>query len=268
MDPRPALTYARESCLGDHACVVACPRGAISVAPEGVAIARERCLPCPACSDACAAEALELVGRERGAGDLVEELCRDRSFYKSSGGGVTFSGGEPTSQLSFLLEVLEGCGREGLHRALDTCGAVGPDGLERVLGQVELVLLDLKQLDPDLHLEQTGIPLAHVLGSARLIAKSGVPTWVRTPVIPGFTDSEENIRAIVRFIRAELPHVQRFDLLAFSKLCLSKYRQLGLEDPAVASIPLVSREHLERLREIALGEGLSNVVWSGMTREL
>ena len=95
---------------------------------------------------------------------------------------------------------------------------------------------------------------------------AGVAARVRTPVIPGYTDGEENLRAIARFIRAEMPRVQRLDLLAYSRLCVAKYRQLGLDaEGRVAQIPLVPRARMERLREIALAEGVANVAWSGMT---
>ena len=181
------------------------------------------------------------------------------------GGGVTFSGGEPLTQPDFVAAALDLVGAAGVHRALDTCGAAGPAVLRELLGRVELVLLDLKQMDPALHFEQTGIRLDKVLECAAEVARAGVPCWVRTPVIPDFTDEEANVRAVARFIKRELPNATRYDLLAFSKLCVSKYQQLGHPDAVVAGLPLVPRGHMERLRAVALEEGLSTVVWSGMT---
>ncbi len=120
-------------------------------------------------------------------------------------------------------------------------------------------------MDPEKHLEYTGVPLDRVLSNARLVAKSGLPVWVRTPVIPGYTDSEENIRAIARFIVENMPDTQRFDLLALNKMCIDKYALFGLEYP-LKDAELISVETMERLAEVARQEGVSEVTWSGMTK--
>jgi pyruvate formate lyase activating enzyme len=266
MKAQKQLLWSGSRCLGDGGCVRECPRGALSRDAEGVAhVDAAVCQACGTCADFCPANALEVAGWERTAQQVAAELLRDRGFYAQSGGGVTFSGGEPLTQPELVAAALDLVGAAGVHRALDTCGAVGTAVLREVLGRVELVLLDLKQMDPAMHLQQTGIRLERVLECAAEVARAGVPCWVRTPVIPEFTDEEANIRAIARFIKRELPRAARYDLLAFSKLCVSKYQQLGRADAPVSRVPLVPRSHMERLREVALAEGLSTVVWSGMT---
>jgi len=265
MRPGAQVLWARARCLGDGGCVAACPHGALTREGGATRIDRERCQACGTCADFCPANALEVAGWARTAAEVAAEALRDRGFYATSGGGVTFSGGEPLGQADFVAAALDVIGAAGVHRALDTCGAASPTALRALLGRVELVLFDLKQMDEGLHLAQTGIHLEKVLECAREVARAGVPCWVRTPVIPGYTDDEANVRAIARFVKAELPRAARYDLLAFSKLCVSKYDQLGHADAAVTHIPLVPRAHMERLRAIALEEGLATVVWSGMT---
>jgi pyruvate formate lyase activating enzyme len=266
MKAQKQLLWSRGRCLGDGGCVEACPHGALTRdAGGGAHIDAEKCQACGTCADFCPANALEVAGWERTAQEVAAEVLRDRSFYQQSEGGVTFSGGEPLTQPEFVAAALDLVGAAGVHRALDTCGAAGPAVLRELLGRVELVLFDLKQMDPAKHLAQTGIRLERVLECAGEVARAGLQCWVRTPIIPGHTDDEANVRAIARFIKAELPRAARYDLLAFSKLCVSKYQQLGRADAPVARLPLVPRRHMERLREVAIEEGLPIVVWSGMT---
>ena len=134
-----------------------------------------------------------------------------------------------------------------------------------VVELADMVLLDLKLMDEDQHLKVTGIPLELVLANAREIAKMEKPIWVRTPVIPGYTDSEENIRRIAGFIKQDLPTVERYDLLAFNKVCSPKYRRLGhtwdLEDAEQ-----MTEEGMQDLADVAMREGLDFVHWSGMTK--
>ena len=133
------------------------------------------------------------------------------------------------------------------------------------LPNVDMVLYDLKIMDPDKHQEFTGAPLETVLANARIVAKSKKAAWIRTPVIPEHTDSEENIRAIARFIIENIPAIERYDLLAFNRMCIDKYALFDLEYP-LKDYDLMAEDTMEHLALIARDEGLSNVVWSGMTK--
>jgi len=227
-------------------------------------IDRGLCDACGRCEEACPAAALEVIGKVRTADDMAAEALRDRVFYDKSGGGVTLSGGEPALQFEFARALMEIVRSEGVHLALDTCGGVGRQRLEPLVDLADLVLFDLKLMDPEAHLAHTGIPLEQVLENARMITDKKKPMWVRTPVIPGYTDTDENVRAIARFIREELPTVERYDLLAFNNTCEAKYRRLGMSFP-LAGEGLLTEEKMIGLAEAAAEDGLDVARWSGAT---
>ena len=187
-------------------------------------------------------------------------------FYEKSGGGVTLSGGEPSMQPAFSIAVMKALSQEKIHIALDTCGAVGWSKLQPLVALANLILYDIKTMNPESHLKCTGIPLATVLSNAREITKLGKPMWVRTPIIPGYTDSEENIREIAHFIKHNLPTVERYDLLAFNNFCSAKYRRLDRDWP-LAKADLITEAMMEKLAEIAKSEGLDFVHWAGMVNK-
>ena len=261
---RPELMWYEVRCIGARDCLSACPREALALTPEGMVIDRARCDACGLCEEACPAAALEVIGRERGVREVAAEALRDRVFYEKSGGGVTLSGGEPALQGEFSRELMRLLRAQGVHVALDTCGGVAWSRLEPLVELADLVLYDLKLMDAEAHLELTGVPLEQVLENARRVAAGGKPMWVRTPVIPGRTDAEENVRAIARFIRAELPGVERYDLLAFNNTCADKYRRLDMLF-ALAGEGLVPEGKMEELVRAAAEEGLTVARWSGAT---
>lgn len=261
---RKQLMWFDVRCIGARDCLSACPAGALELTAAGMAIDREACDGCGLCQEACPARAIEVVGRNVTAREAFEEVLRDEAFYRNSEGGLTVSGGEPTLQPDFVEALMELSRDAGIHVALDTCGCCPPGSLERLLGSCDLALLDLKLMDEAAHRELTGTELAPVLASARTIAASGRPIWVRTPVIPGCTDSERNIAGIAAFIKAELRAVERWDLLAFNNTCGSKYDRLGMTWDLEGS-PLVEEKTMEALWQVARDAGCK-VEWSGATR--
>ena len=251
-------------CIGARECLQACPENALDVTPEGMKIDRKRCTVCGACAQACPAAAIEVIGRRWTPDELMGELLKDRVFYETSGGGITFSGGEPMLQVDFLHEMLPRCKEAGLHVALDTCGVVTWERYEQVLPSVDLVLLDLKLTDAERHKAATGVSNDIILENARRIAALGMPMWIRTPVIPGYTDDLENIRGIGRFIHEWLPTVQRWDLLAYTNLGQPKYHRLDLPYP-LEKVPLLTRPEMESVWQAAV-ELVPVAKWSGVTR--
>jgi pyruvate formate lyase activating enzyme len=169
------------------------------------------------------------------------------------------------SQAAFVAPFLERCKAEKLHTALDTSGVAAWDLYEKVLPHVDLLLLDLKQMDPEAHERMAGVKLEPILENARRLGRAGPPIWVRTPIIPGYTDRIENVRAVARFVAREMPCVERYDLLAFNNLCTAQYERLGMVFP-LKEAELVRREEMEALKAAAEQEGAPSVHWSGATR--
>lgn len=263
--PSPELIWYEMRCLGAKECLKVCPGQALNLTPEGMIIDRTRCDACGNCVTACPASALEVIGKTYTVEELIAKASQDRVFYEKSGGGVTLSGGEASWQADFCEALMENLKEEGLHVALDTCGGTKWKTLERLVRLADLVLYDLKIMDSDKHRKLTGLPLDLVLDNAREISKAGKPLWIRTPIIPGVNDTEENIRKTARFIKENLPTVERYDLLAFNNTCTSKYQRLGLSWD-LEKEGLIPEEGLEALAQAARQEGLDFVHWSGLTR--
>ncbi len=265
MKAQPHLVWYEIRCIGATECLKACPKSALRLTPDGMLIDRNACDCCGNCVKACPAAALEIIGRRVTIEEVVEEALRDRVFYEKSGGGVTLSGGEPAMQSEFSLALMQSLSKEGIHIVLDTSGGVGWTKLQPLARLADLVLYDIKSISAEDHLKYTGIPLQTVLNNAGEIARLGKPMWVRTPVIPGYTDSPDNIRGIARFIKNNLPTVERYDLLAFNNTCSAKYRRLGREW-LLEGIDMLTAEAMESLAEVAREEGLDFVHWSGMVK--
>jgi len=262
----PQLVWYDVRCIGARRCLAACPTSALELTPEGMRIDRERCSPCELCAAACPSGALEIIGRRWTPEELLAQVAKDVAFYETSGGGVTVSGGEPTMQPDFVEALLRLCREAGIATALDTCGYADWGVYERLLPYLDLVLYDLKILDRERHRQATGVYPDRILANAAAIAERGMPMWVRTPVIPGYTDDEENIEALAAFIHSHLPTVQRWDLLAYTNLGVAKYRRLDLPYP-LEETQLPARNHMERLAVVAADGGGQAVVWSGAVRD-
>ena len=266
LSPRPQLVWYDVRCMGARACLSACPTQALELTPAGMRIDRERCEPCDRCVGACPSAALEVIGRRWTPRELFALVARDAVFFETSGGGVTVSGGEPAMQPDFLETFLALCHEGGIAAAIDTCGYADWSVYERLLPHVTLVLFDLKVADEERHREATGVSPERIFENAAAMAARGVPMWVRTPVIPGYTDDEANVAALAAFIARRLPTVQRWDLLAYTNLGRPKYHRLDLLY-ALEGADLALRGRMERLVNVALQGGVRNVTWSGATRD-
>lgn len=264
LSSRPELMWYDVRCLGDRACLASCAEGALALVDDRLQIDRQACTACGACVQACPAAALEVIGRSWTPEALLAEVKKDAVFYQTSGGGVTLSGGEPMLQADFVLAVARLCRAAGLHLALDTCGAAAWPAYEAVLPYVDLVLYDLKLWDRERHQAATGVSNQAILDNARRLSAAGVPMWLRTPLIPGHTADAENVAALAEFVAAELPAVQRWDLLAYTNLGRSKYARLG-RPFVLGDTPLLSRDEMETLHDIAVRR-VPVAVWSGATR--
>jgi len=191
-------------------------------------------------------DAHETVGEVVKVAELVAAIEKDQLFYDESGGGVTFSGGEPLVQPRFLEAVLDACNQRDIHTTLDTSGFAPAAVLERVLPRLQLVLFDLKIMDPLLHRKYTGVSNESILENLKRIDGGSTPWRLRIPLIPGVTDTETNLEQIVRFA-AGLKSIQGIDLLPFHRIASGKYSRLGLPDPMAGMEPL-SPEHVAAIK--------------------
>ena len=228
MSAAPQLFYLENLCTRCYRCVEACPNKATTKAPDGaIKIDRSLCKTCGKCVEACPNKAREISGKSMTVEGVLEEVRKDALFYQNSGGGVTFSGGEPTHQPEFLWHLLKGSQESGIHTALDTSGFVKPEILKRVLEHTNLVLYDIKHMDSAKHKELTGVDNRLILENARMIATMGKPMIIRVPLIPGRNDSKENIKALAEFMLSL--GLKRVDLLPYHSLGKIKYQRLGME---------------------------------------
>ena len=180
----------------------------------------------------------ETVGTVIGVDALIKEIEKDELFYDESGGGVTFSGGEPLAQPQFLESVLAACNRREIHAALDTSGFAPAAVLDRILPRLQLVLFDLKIMDAKQHQRYTGVSNPIILENLKRIADSRTPLRIRIPLIAGITDGDDNIAEIIRFA-VTLKAIQGVDLLPFHRIGSEKYRRLGMTDNTSETQPPV-----------------------------
>lgn len=245
----PEILIVEERCMDCGACAEVCPNPPPVGRPETRPSDSIKCVRCGACAEACPTGARRLVGHDTGVEELVDEIERDRAFYDQTGGGVTFSGGEPLAQGQFLLEGLAECARRKLHVAVDTCGFASRELVLRVSELADLILYDLKILDEKKHEELTGVPLSPILENLRAIDAAGADVVVRFPLITGVTDGKDNLEALGAFM-ASLESTRRVHVLSFHKTAADKYVRLGrrweLDGLEPAPMPDLERA-LERL---------------------
>ncbi len=251
---QPEIVFNDIRCIGCKRCVDACPEGAITFTEDGPRTDRGKCQNCGKCAEVCPAGARELIGKYMTAKEAFAEVEKDVLFYCNSGGGVTVGGGEPTMQPKFLVEFLRECQERGIHTALDTSGYVKWETMEKILKHVDLVLYDIKQIDPVKHENYGGVSNELILENARRICGQGTPMIIRVPVIPGYTDGEDNIRGIMEFV-CRLENVARVDLLPFHALGEPKYRQLDRNYEFNDTKPPTD-EHMQELKRIVESFGL------------
>lgn len=242
----PEVVYGVDRCLGCGACVEACDSGALSLTPAGVICDAKRCLACGRCAEVCPAQARELAGRRLGVSQVVAAVLKDQLFYDESGGGVTFSGGEPLHQPDFLLALLEACGSHEIHRCVDTSGQAPWDTISRIAPNTDLFLYDLKHMDGEAHRRATGVDNTRILDNLKRLDRLGAAITVRMPLIPGFNDDVSAVGRTGGFIAA-LTGVDALHLLPYHSFQEGKYTKIGREYPGRT----IAREPARPVTEVA-----------------
>jgi len=241
-------------CIRCGACLEVCDQGAISRDDDVVSTDREKCVLSGACVEVCYAEAREIVGQEMTVAQVMAEIERDIPFYDQSGGGVTFSGGEPLLQRDFLLALLRACKERAIHTSVDTCGFATWETVDSMRKHVDLFLYDLKLMDDARHRKFTGVSNELILKNLQRLSAQGHDIFLRVPIIPGINDDAENIRQIGTFAAA-LPHLNRVDILPYHRAAAEKYHRLN----KVYGLPETrppSDEKMAEISQILRGFGL------------
>lgn len=229
----PELSFDAAACIGCQKCIEACPAGALD-RNSPTFVDRSRCTLCFACAAACPSGALSRVGEPMSVGQVLDAVLRDKPFFDASGGGVTFSGGEPTLFPSYLGELAEACHQAGIHTLLETAGQFRWEPFERdVLPHIDTVYYDLKLFDTDAHRRWCGLPNGQILDNfARLAAMSPRGEFdllPRIPLVPGITATVPNVLAIGDFL---LEHgIRSVRLLDYNPTWVDKTTKLGAASP-------------------------------------
>jgi len=223
--------FFENRCVLCGECLKACPHGAIAQ-EDGVIRTTDACRACGTCVDVCAAGARELAGRWMTVAEVLDEIEKDRLFWDESGGGVTFSGGEPFLQPNFLESLLDACRARHIHTAVETCGYAQRDLLLRLSSKVNLFLFDLKLLDSEKHRASTGRGNESILANLKALTQAGRQVIVRYPVIPEINGGEENVKQMIKLLRSL--GIGRIHLLPFHPTGAAKYRRVRLPNPLAA----------------------------------
>jgi pyruvate formate lyase activating enzyme len=232
------LFYDPDRCTACGKCATVC--GANLLRDGGHILLRENCDLCGRCADACPHGAFEVVGDERNVAELAREILRDELFMKESGGGVTFSGGEPLMQVDLCVALARHLKERGIHLAIDTSLAVPREAIDRILPYADCFLVDLKAIDEGVHIACTGVTNSQILQNLRYLDTKGLPFEVRYPYVPTMNDGE--VERIARVVK-ELKNVTCVRILAYHSYAERKYHALGKAYP-IPDVPLPKKKEL------------------------
>ncbi len=255
---RPELLYQQERCTACWLCLPECPENALSRDQVGdrsvAALDRDACTDCGKCVDVCYPGALRMAGAPVTVGEVVTSVENDVPFFRTSGGGVTLTGGEPARQFDFSYNFLLACRERGIHTALETTGYARRGVIEALASVTDLILFDVKHVDPDLHQKFTGVPNGIILDNLKRIASSGNLIHVRVPCIPDINDSTDHIRDLACLVAGF--GVEHIDLLPYNAAAGAKYDWLGRAF-TLDTKDTQSLEYMETLADICRCEGLT-----------
>ncbi|EHL16803.1 glycyl-radical enzyme activating protein [Peptoanaerobacter stomatis] len=253
---KPELMFSRALCIGCGKCVKVCKVKAIEPEKEYI-VNKEKCTACGECALVCPAGALIMKGKEMSVEEVIKEVKKDATQYYRSGGGVTLSGGEALTQSDFAKELFKACKAQGWHTALETEGYASEEVIREVIPNVDLVLLDIKSFDSDVHLAYTGVRNELIKKNAKIIQELA-DTVIRVPVIPNFNANEKEITDIVKFIKT-LPNIRKVHLLAYHRYGENKYKLLG-RNYEMNGTEELSEEFVEKFKTIVENNGFECII--------
>jgi pyruvate formate lyase activating enzyme len=253
---KPEMVFFPNDCIGCLNCMAACEHGACRVDENGgLRFDHSLCIDCGACVETCYAGARVLLGRSATVEDVLCEVRKDLVFYRNSGGGVTLGGGEPAVWSRFAAQLLRALKAEGIHTAIETCGHFPYAEIERLLPHLDLVMYDVKHMDPAQHERYTGATNETILANFERLAAEDVEIVVRIPVVPGVNDDVENIERTADFVAARRI-AAAIELLPYHRFAQDKYVRLGREYDFPGLLPPEDR-HMEELAALVRSRALT-----------
>ena len=231
---KPQMMFYKDKCTGCGKCKSVCPYHL------------EQCELCGKCTLYCPVDARKVCGKEHTVDEVLKEVLKDKAFYETSGGGVTFSGGECMLQIDFLAEILKKCKENGIHTAVDTAGHIPFESFEKILPYTDLFLYDIKIFDSQKHKQYVGVGNELILENLKKLFERKAKLWIRIPIIPDVNDSIEEIRKIKDFLKT-IGTAEKIELLPYHTMGENKYRAIGKE-PQIFKTP--DAENMKRLKEI------------------
>ena len=231
---KPQMMFYKDKCTGCGKCKSVCPYHL------------EQCELCGKCTLYCPVDARKVCGKEHTVDEVLKEVLKDQAFYETSGGGVTFSGGECMLQIDFLVEILKKCKENGIHTAVDTAGHIPFESFEKILPYTDLFLYDIKIFDSQKHKQYVGVGNELILENLKKLFERKAKLWIRIPIIPDVNDSIEEIQKIKDFLKTN-GTPEKIELLPYHAMGENKYRAIGKE-PQIFKTP--DAENMKRLKEI------------------
>lgn len=222
--------YAPAKCIKCGSCVAACPENAITLTPNGIVTNPDLCKICGKCAEVCPTKAIEMSGKVMTVPEIIDIIEKERIFFDQSGGGVTFSGGEPLIHSKMLFELLDECRKRKIHTAVDTAGNVSADIILEAAKKTDLFLYDLKMMDSDLHKKWVNTSNERILQNLKTISEAGAHIIIRIPLIGGVNDTIQNIEQTAKFISELAGEKKEVNLLPYHNIAQNKYMKLGKSD--------------------------------------
>ena len=232
--PKPQMMFYKNKCTVCGKCKEKCPN------------ALETCSLCGRCTLYCPHDARDICGKEYTVDEVLKEVVKDKSFYETSGGGVTFSGGECMLQIEFLTKILKACKQNGIHTAVDTAGHVPYERFEQILPYTDLFLYDVKCFDSDKHRQYTGVENQLILKNLKSLLAKSTPVWIRIPIIPTVNDTEEELQRIKEYL-SSCGAPEKVELLPYHAMGEHKYAAIGKISPKFIAPTKEKLKYLESL---------------------
>ena len=256
------LHFNENLCKKCGNCIKSCPEDAIHISEDKIQIDRKKCTVCGKCVDACSQVAYKVFGEEKTIDEILNEVAKDEIFYKRSGGGLTLSGGEPLSHGDFTVELLKKAREQyGLNTAIETTCYASEEMLRKVMPYIDYVFCDIKLMDKKGHTDMVGVSNDQILSNIRIIDNEypKKPLVLRLPLIPGYNDSEENIKETAAFIKSLTRNIP-LEILPYHMFGKNKYAGLGHDYPAeLEKVGVPEKEYIQEITERFIGLGVEVV---------